>query len=176
MNIIKKEKLFQFLKAESIIKEINNNFVEIEEHNTNGLEKVKIINLNEDSKYWLLNTENNTFIESKKRKVEKILLEYTNDKKLNIYLIELKSKTFTNSEIKEKFQHSFSWVYLLLNLLDDKEEQNYNVYGVLFHQKNRFNDWNTTDTLNVLSSLAIRYKKISFFCDDNYREISLNEI
>ena len=175
---IKKENIFNFLKAESIIEEIGQQddieIIESKNINTDKLSKVQITSLTGDSKYWIINPENSTFLESMSKKVERIILEYTKDAILNIILLEMKSKSFLVSEVIEKFEKSLSWVYLLLNLLNDKENQDIRVYGILVAQKRK--NWDEVDTLNIFTSTSIRYTKRSFFETSNETTIELQEL
>jgi len=178
---IKKEHIFNFLKSESIIEPISSSeIISIEEKSntdTTSLCNINIVSLNNDSNYWRLNPENKTFLEPNSKKVENVILEYTKDKLLNIMMIEMKSKTIKRKDenaIVEKFEKSLSWVYLLLNLLDDKQNQKINVYGVLVAQKDK--KWNSKETLNIFSSTSIRYKKISFYTTNTTIDIDLNSI
>ena len=173
---IEKNNIFKFLKAESIVKSIDcSQPIEIIEtkNTSSGSKSVKIQNLNCDSKYWLLNPENNTFIESKKKKVERILLEEANEQ-LNIFLIEMKSTRVNKADVEEKFKYSLSWIYILLNLLNHSEKRNIKVYGIIVAQKKL--NWNENDTLNILSSTSIRYKKKSFYTNNSIYTINFNEM
>jgi len=165
---ISKQNIFDFLKAESVIIEIppSNNIHIIEEKNLNTtkLQKVNITALNNTSKYWQLNPETPTFLQPNSKKVESIILEQTESDILNIFLVEMKSGRInrsTENDISEKFSASLSWVYLLLNLLNNKENQEIKVFAILVAQQNK--NWNSRETLNILSSTSIRYKKKSFY-------------
>ena len=175
---INKQNIFNFLKAESIIIEINvTTEIEILESKnieTDKLQVVKLTTLNSTSKYWKLDPETTTFLQSKNKKVESIILEHTNDGTLNIILLEMKSKKLKETDVEEKFKNSLSWVYILLNLLDGKENQKIKVYGILVAQKNM--NWNKNDTLNILSSTSIRYKKKSFYTPDTSIDIPINDL
>jgi len=176
---INKQNIFDFLKAESIVIEIaQDSDIEICESSnditSSCLQKVILTTLNNNSTYWKINPETTTFLQSKNKKVESIILEHTNDDTLNIILLEMKSKTVKPSDIKEKFKNSLSWVYVLLNLLDGKENQKIKVYGILVAQKNK--NWNENDTLNILSSTSIRYKKKSFYTTNTSIDIPINNL
>ena len=174
---IKKENIFDFLKAESIIEEINDEYIDIIETSNNGTEKlskVSITNLNPISKYWRMDSENGTFFEPNSKKVENVILEEKNDGILNIILLEMKSTKVSEIKVLEKFEKSLTWTYLFLNLLNGKENQKIKVYGILVAQKRK--NWNSKETLNILSSTAIRYIKRSFFTPNKEVEIKLNEI
>lgn len=174
---ISKQKVFDFLKAESIVEEIEVNslfeIIESKIESQNGLNKVILKMNNSDSKFWKVHLENSTgasrFLEPIGKKVDSIILQELGDT-LNIILIELKSKTIKESDIKEKFEMSLSWIYLLLNLLNNKENQKIKVFGILIAQKNK--KWNQKDTLNIFNSTSIRYLKRSFHTTST--EIELN--
>lgn len=172
---IKKTNLFNFLKSESVIEEINTNTISIrEDKNTATLKKVIISNFNNTSTYWIMNPETKTFLQPNSKKVDGIILEHTSDGNLNIVLIELKSTSVTPSEIIEKFEKSLSWVYLLLNLLDGKEDQKIKVFGILVAQKNK--NWNTKGNLQIFNSTSIRYIKRSFFTSLNEYSTTYNSL
>jgi hypothetical protein len=178
MHSIKKENIFHFLKAESIIEDMTaSNSIEIVETlniGTNNLSKVTIKDLNPTSKYWRMDSENGTFFEPNSKKVENVILEQTQDGVLNIILIEMKSTTVSEVKVLEKFEKSLTWTYLFLNLLSGKQNQKIKVYGILVAQKNK--NWNTKETLNILSSTAIRYTKRSFYTPNSEVEIKLDDI
>lgn len=181
MHNIKKENIFDFLKAESIIEEISSEgiieIVEDKNINDGKLSKVTIKDLNISSKYWLLDSENGTFFEPQSKKVENVILEQTADGVLNIILVEMKSTKISRKDelkIVEKFEKSLTWTYLFLNLLNGKQNQKIKVYGILVAQKNK--NWNTKDNLNIFSSTTIRYIKRSFYTPNSEVEISLNDI
>ncbi len=106
---ISKENIFDFLKGQSIIEEISNvDSIEIEETKENAkLKRVTISNLNKNSRYWVLNTEADSF-QPQGNKVEKIILEETREKILNIFLIELKSGRVRESDVIKKFKNSLT--------------------------------------------------------------------
>ena len=134
MNLIHKidkQNIFNFLKAENIVKMINDDYIEIiEDNNQNkqdALYKVIIVGLNDNHKYWEVTPENSTYIKSSKP-TEKVILEQTDDI-LNIIFIEMKSKNSKN--IPKKFERTLSWLYLLLNLLDGKQNQKVKIYYII---------------------------------------------
>ena len=86
----------------------------------------------------------------------------------------MKSTKVSEIKVLEKFEKSLTWTYLFLNLLNGKENQKIKVYGILVAQKRK--NWNSKETLNILSSTAIRYIKRSFFTPNKEVEIKLNEI
>lgn len=181
IHTVDKINLFNFLKAESIIIEVNtrDNIEIIEDKNigTSNLQKVILTTLNPQSKYWKLNPETSTFLQPNSKKVESIIIEQTDNNILNIFLIEMKSKQIsrkTVNEIEEKFTISLSWVYVLLNLLNHKEEQSIKVFGILVAQKNM--NWNSRETLNILSSTSIRYKKKSFYTPNIEIDIPIKDL
>lgn len=173
---ISKENIFNFLKAQSIIEEISNKEnIEINETDKNAkLKRVTITNLNQNSKYWVLNTEANTF-QPQGKKVEKIILEQTENNILNIILIELKSNKINQSDIIEKFTNSLNWLYILVNLLHNKQNQKIKVFGILISQ-NETIKWNETSTLRVLSSTSIRYIKRAFYTSLKENNLTLQEL
>jgi len=173
---ISKENIFDFLKGQSIIEEISNvDSIEIKETKENAkLKKVTISNLNRNSRYWVLNTEADSF-QPQGNKVEKIILEETREKILNIFLIELKSGRIRESDVIKKFKNSLTWLYFLLNLLKTKENQKIQVYGILVSH-NESIKWNDKSTLNILSSTSIRYKKKSFYTPDTSIDIPISDL
>jgi len=178
---ISKQNIFNFLKAKSVVIEIasNSNIEIIEEKNidTSKLQKVNITSLKNSSKYWQLNPETPTFLQPNSKKVESIILEETEDNILNIFLIEMKSGSINRraeNDICEKFSASLSWVYLLLNLLNNKENQKIKVFGILVAQKDM--KWNENKDLDIFISTSIRYKKKSFYTPDTQMNISFKEL
>jgi len=174
-NSLDKENIFNFFKAQSFIQEIGSSSIEIEEKSKNAkLKKVTLRSLNSSSKYWLVDTESNAF-QLQGRKVENIVLEHTSDNILNIIMIELKSENIGNqNKILEKFKNSLSLIYILLNLLDGKNNQKINVFGILIAQEDK--KWNEKSTLNILSSTSIRYKKKSFYTKSSETIISIDKL
>ncbi len=171
---IKKQNIFNFLKAQGIIKEIKNNTQILETSKDSNLKELNILNLNKSSNYWQFQTENNTFLEPKTKKVDGIIIEETSEKKLRIVLIELKSKKFIESEIIEKFEQSLSWIYLLLNLLKDKENQDIELFGILVAQTDK--KWNLKSDLNIFNSTSIRYIKRSFFTTNSSLDVNYDDL
>ena len=174
---IKKVNVFNFLKAESIIVEISPNSAIVKESANelaSGCLQEVTLNLDiEGSKIWQMKTESGTFLEPNSKKVDSIIL-LEKDGMLHIVLIELKSTKIKNTDIFEKFEKSISWVYLLLNLLNGKEEQDIKVYGVLVAQRNK--NWDEMDDLQIFSSTNIRYKKKSFHTTNTSMNINLSDI
>jgi len=173
---IKKSHIFTFLKEKEIVEEIYSDTIEILERDKEAnLQKVILTNLNSNSQYWVLNSESKTFLEMQGRKVEKIILEQTNEGYLNIIMVELKSKKVGNqNKILEKFRNSLSWVYLLLNILDGKQRQKIRVFGILVAQEDK--RWNSKESLKLFSSTSIRYIKRSFYTEKNEFEIDINKL
>jgi hypothetical protein len=174
---IKKENIFNFLKAQSIIEELSSgDNIEINENSKEAhLKKVILTNLNLNSNYWILNTESKTFLEMQGKKVEKVILEQSQDGILNIIMVELKSEKVGNqNKILEKFKNSLSWVYLLLNLLNGKENQKIKVFGILVAQEDK--KWNEKSTLKIFSSTSIRYNKRSFYTKESELKIEINRL
>lgn len=175
---IKKDNIFNFLKSESIVKLINDDFILIEESKnevfTGCLCNVKIENLNATSNYWQLNPETLSFLELNGKKVDGVIIEEKQNGTLNISLIELKSKTVTPSDIIEKFEKTLSCVYLLLNLLNGKEDTRIRVFGILIAQKNK--TWNEKEDLNILSSTSIRYIKRAFHTTNTSDVFQYNDL
>lgn len=174
---IKKENIFNFLKAQSIIEELSSSdTIEIDENSKEAhLKKVILTNLNLNSNYWILNTESKTFLEMQGKKVEKVILEQKQDGILNIIMVELKSEKVGNqNKILEKFKNSLSWVYLLLNLLNGKENQKIKVFGILIAQEDK--KWNEKSTLKIFSSTSIRYNKRSFYTEKSELRIEINRL
>jgi len=154
---LNKLNIFEFLKEESIVEEIIDDTIEIYETDKGArLEKVLLTSLNKKSKYWTINTESK-LLNPEGKKVEKVIIEQTDGDILNIIMIELKSGNVSNqSKVLGKFSNSLSWVYLLLNLLHEK--QKIQVFGILISQDNSC-IWNEKSKLNIFSSTAIRYIK-----------------
>jgi len=180
-HILNKQNVFNFLKSESIIIEISStsNIEILEDKNigTNKLQKVKLVGLKNTSRYWQLNPETSTYLQPNGKKVESIIIEQTNNNTLNIFLIEMKSKKINRkiiNEIEEKFLISFSWTYLLLNLLNHNKNQNIKLFGILVAQNDM--GWNSHETLNILSSTSIRYKKKSFYTINTECSITMDEL
>lgn len=171
---IKKQNIFNFLKAQGIIKEIKNTTKIFETTADSSLKELNILNLNKSSNYWQFQTENNTFLEPKTKKVDGVIIEETSEKILRIVLIELKSKKIIEHEVIEKFEQSLSWIYLLLNLLYGKENKEIEIFGILAAQKNK--NWNTKSDLYILNSTSIRYIKRSFFTTESYLDLNYNEL
>jgi len=175
--IVKKENIFNFLKAQNIVISINpKSTIEIKEYKNIGidkLQKVTLTNLNPNSRYWILNPETTEFLSPHGKKVENIIIEEDENSLINIFLIEMKSWSVIESDILKKFKISLSWVYLLLNLLDHSKQE-IKVYGILFAQKDL--NWNRKDTLNILSSTSIRYIRKSFFTTSTTIEIEYNNL
>ena len=174
---IKKENIFNFLKAQSIVEEVSSNEnIEILEQDKNAnLKKVILTHLNVTSDYWILNSESKTFLEMQGKKVEKVILEQTQEGILNIIMVELKSEKVGNqNKILEKFKNSLSWVYLLLNLLNGKENQKIKVFGILVAQEDK--KWNEKSTLKIFNSTSIRYNKSSFYTTENEFETEINRL
>ena len=171
---INKKDIFQFLKEESIIEEINDNIIEVYETEENAkLKKVILTSLNNNSKYWTIDTESK-ILSPEGKKVEKVIFEQRNDGILNIIMIELISGNVSNhTKIIDKFLNSLSWTYLLLNLLHEK--QNIQVFGILISQDSKC-IWNEISTLNIFSSTSIRYTKRSFFTQNSEIEIEYQEL
>ena len=171
-----KNKIFTFLKAKIIIEEHNvSQSIIVNEKNNEGksLSKCIIKNLDNQSKYWTLNPEN-VHIAPTGKKTEVIILEYTNDKILNIVLFEMKSKSFENSDIRKKFESSLSWVLLLLNLLENKQGQKIKVFGILVAQKDK--KWNKYESLKIFESLSVDYIKRSFHTLDSIFTVDYQEL
>ena len=172
---IQKKYIFNFLREEKIIEEVlNQDSIEIFETERNAtLKKVAITNLNQNSKYWTLNLEANSF-QPQGNKVEKVIFEQNEDI-LNIILVELKSGNVSNeSRVIKKFKNSLTWTYILLNLLNSEQHQNIKVFAILVAQEDK--NWNKKDTLNILSSTRIKYTKRSFFTTENEMYINYQEL
>ena len=133
---IEKKVLFDFFKAEGIVEE-KKDYIEIIEKNNkdkpNTLQKIKIKNLNSNNKYYKIDPENPTDIKPSK-KTECVIIEYNEENHfMNIVFIEMKSKkkNIKFTEIERKFEKTFSWLYLLFNLLNNKEGKKFRVYFLL---------------------------------------------
>lgn len=167
---IDKQNIFNFLKSENIVRKINDGFVEIiEEKNKNKLDilyKVSIKNLNKNNQYWEINPENPTYIRSSKP-TERVILEQTDDI-LNIVFIEMKSKI--SKDISQKFERTLSWLYLLLNLLDGKQNQKVKVYYIVCKLSDVQNQ-TKKEKVQIFSSTEIRYNKKWFYSKDKEMEV-----
>jgi hypothetical protein len=172
-----KSKVLKYLKAKGIVVEETDK-IEISERqnisskNNGTLQKLYIENLNETSKYFKLNPETGTFLQPHGKKVENIIIEYTNRNELKIVLVELKSKTVIRTDIKEKFQESLNWLYLLLSL--EHENLDLKIFGIVVAQRKL--NWNSSENLNVLLSTNVRYKLKSFHTENRKMKISWNDI
>jgi len=71
-------------------------------------------------------------------------------------------------------ENSLTLIYILLNLLDGKDNQKINVFGILVAQEDK--KWNEKSTLNILSSTSIRYKEKSFYTQNIEIDIPINEL
>lgn len=175
---INKIKIFNFLKAESIVQEISSSSIKFLEHKneitSTCLQEIEINNLVATSTYWKIDPETFTFLQLNGKKVDGVILEQTYDGFLNIILVELKSKTVTPSAIVEKFEKTLSWIYLLLNLLGNKENQKIRVFGIMIAQINK--NWNHKETLNIFSSTNIRYIKRSFYTEKTSDSFSYTDL
>ena len=162
---ISKSNIFEFLKEESIVEEIMDDKIEIYETEKNAkLKKVTLTSLNQKSKYWTINTESK-LLSPEGKKVEKVIFEQMDSGILNVIMVELKSGNVSNqSRVLSKFSNSLSWVYLLLNLLHEK--QKIHVFGILISQDSSCL-WNEKSKLRIFSSTSIRYIKRSFYTTDN---------
>ena len=171
---IKKDNIFNFLKAESIIEEIIDNKIEVYETDKGAkLKRVILTSLNKNSRYWTVDMEANSF-QVQGKKVEKVILEQIKDGVLNIILVELKSGNVSNqTKILEKFKNSLSWVYLLLNLVH--KEQTIKVFGILVSQ-DKSCKWEKRDKLNLFSSTSISYIKRSFYTDKDELTIDIENL
>ena len=170
-----KKNIFDFLGEQKIIEKILvKNDIEIFETDNNAkLQKVTITNLNQNSKYWTLNLEANSF-QPQGNKVEKVIFEQNEDI-LNIILVELKSGNVSNeSRVIKKFKNSLTWTYILLNLLNNEQHQNIKVFAILVAQEDK--NWNKKETLNILSSTKIKYTKRSFFTTENKIDIDYQDL
>jgi len=171
---LNKQNIFDYFKAESFIKEMSNNKIIIEENKPEAtLKKVTLHSLNQNSRYWILDTESNAF-QLQGKKVENIILEQTHENVLNIIMVELKSTRVNESEVLNKFKNSLSFVYILLHLLEGKANQKINVFGILVAQKEM--SWNEKSTLKLFSSTAIRYTKRSFFTQEGEIEMCFSDL
>lgn len=172
---IKRQNLFNFLKAQGIVKEIQTSTKILELNCNSALKEMDVRKLNLSSNYWQLSTENKTFLEPSTKKVDGIIIEETAEEKLRIILVELKSKTIMDSDIIEKFEQSLSWVYLLLNLLNGKkEDKEIEIYGILASQIDK--NWNEKSNLNIFNSTSIRYVKRSFYTTNGSIVIDYDEL
>ena len=171
---IKKQNIFYFLKSQGIVREIKNSTKILETTPNSFFTELNINGLNQSSIYWQFQIENNTFLEPKTKKVAGIIIEQTSKNILRIVLIELKSKKVNESDIIEKFEKSISWIYLLLNLLSGKENQDIEVYGILIAQNNK--KWNEKANLNIFNSTSIRYVKRSFFTENSSLVIDYDDM
>ena len=161
---IKKQQIFDFFKAEKIVKEIENDVNIFEKNNEsreNVLKKVKIINLNSNNIYFEINPENPTYIKPNKP-TEKVIIEDDNDY-MNIIFIEMKPLK-GGKGIQKKFERTFSWLYLLFNLLKNKENKQMKVFYILCKYSDSFVDNSVCkDFIDVFHNLRVKYIKKIYY-------------
>ena len=160
---IEKKVLFDFFKAKGIVEE-KKDYIEIIEKNnkdkSNTLQNIKIKNLNSNNKYYKVNPENPTYIKPSKQ-TECVIIEYNEQTDfMNIVFIEMKSKkkNINSEELKRKFERTFSWLYLLFNLLNAKEGKKFRVYFLLCIYSG--DEKVCKSKINVFHNLTIKYIKI----------------
>jgi len=174
---IKKQQIFDFFKAEKIVKEINNNIDIFEKNNEsrkNVLKRVEIINLNSNNNYFEINPENPTYIKPHKS-TEKVIIE-DNNSYMNIIFIEM--KPLNGKGIQKKFERTFSWLYLLFNLLKNKENKQMKVFYILCKYSDSSVD-NTVckDFIDVFHNLRVKYiKKIYYSNGKEKIKVDWNEL
>jgi len=175
---LNKQDIFDFFRDKSFIEDLDEDTFLIEETKNEEKEKnplryLIITSFNQNSKYWVLDTESSAF-QLQGNKVEKILLEETQEGILNIIMIEMKSTNVKPEKIKNKFKNSLSFVYILLHLLEGKSNQNINIFGILVAQKEM--NWHHRENLNIFSSTSIRYTKRSFYTEASHLSIAFEDL
>ena len=174
---INKKQIFDFFKAEEIVKEIKD-YINIFEKNNKGnknvLKEVKIINLNTNNTYFEINPENPTYIKSSKP-TERVIIEDNNDY-MNIVFIEM--KPLEGKGIQKKLERTFGWLYLLFNLLRNKENKQLKVFYVLCKYNNSsLNNVVCKDFIDVFHNLRVKYiKKIYYSNGDEKIKLDWNEL
>ena len=174
---IKKQQIFDFFKAENIVKEITDYINVFEKNNRNDenvLKEVKIINLNTNNIYFEVNPENPTYIKPNKP-TEKVIIE-DNDDYMNVVFIEM--KPLKGKGIQKKLERTFSWLYLLFNLLKNKEDKQMKVFYILCKYSNSSMDNIVCkDFIDVFHNLRVKYIKKIYYSNNNERiELNWNEI
>lgn len=175
---LNKQNIFNFFKDKSFIEEFTDDTLLIEEIKNeekaeNPLRNLTISSFNPTSKYWIVDTESNAF-QLQGNKVEKIILEETEEGVLNIIMIEMKSKNIKEEKIKKKFKNSLEFIYILLHLLEGKSNQKIKVFGILIAQKDM--NWNKQENLKIFGSIGIRYTKCSFYTQESYINLAFNAL
>ena len=161
---IEKQLLFDFFKAQGIIEEKNKYIEIIEEKNKdkpNTLKKLKIENLDSNNRYYKINPEN-PYIKPNKQ-TECVIIEYNEQSDfMNIVFVEMKPKKVKLHEVLKKFERTFSWLYLLFNLLNDKEGKEFRVYFLLCKYSNtQKNDEVCKSKINIFHNLTVKYIRIT---------------
>jgi len=160
---IKKQLLFNFFKAEKIVNEIKDSTNIIEKNNSNSekvLKEVKIFNLNSLNTYYEVNPENPTYIKPNKP-TEKVIIE-VNNSDMNVVFIEM--KPMQGKGIQKKLERTFSWLYLLFNLLKDKENKQIKVYYVLCkYSESSLEHLICKDKIDVFHNLTVKFIKKIYY-------------
>ena len=160
---INKQILFNFFKSQGIVKKIEEKIEIVEEKNKNKPDTLyKVTILLENNEYWQIVPENPTVIRPNKQ-TETIIVEFENSN-LNLYFIEMKSKN--SADILQKLERTFSWFYLLLNLLSNEKHKSFSLYYIVCKRKES-EDKCLKERLLVFDSLDIRYKKFLFYTTEN---------
>lgn len=174
---IKKQQIFNFFKSKEIVKVIKNNTNIVENNNIyseNVLKRVKIINLNSNNIYYELNPENPTYIKPNKP-TEKVIIEVNKDY-MNVIFIEM--KPMKGKGIQKKLERTFSWLYLLFNLLKDKEDKQIKVFYVLCkYSESSLQNVVCKDKIDVFHNLRVKYIKKIYYSNGSERmELDWNEL
>jgi len=183
---IKKSILFNYFKANEIVFEhnvIGDECIRIIEENnknkSNVLKELKICGLNSNNRYFIIKPENPTNIKPNKQ-TEIVIIEHNKENDfMNLIFVEMKpQKVKLKKEVIPKFEKTFNWVYLLFNLLKDKENKNFKVYLLLCkysHEKK--DDLYCKGELKTLETLTIKYTRIIKHSNGTESmKINLNEI
>jgi len=185
-NKIEKYILFKFFKANGIIFKYDvdkNHCIKIVEENnkdkSNVLKELNICNLNSNNEYYIVKPENPTNIKPSKQ-TERVIIEYDKEKDfMNLIFIEMKPKKVKlKKEVIPKFEKTFTWLYLLFNLLKNKEGKKFKVYLLLCkYSDEKKDDEYCKAELKVLETLKVKYVRIIKHSNQNeIMYVDINDI
>jgi len=160
---INKQQIFDFFKAENIVKEIKDNIKIFEENNknkSNVLKEVNMVGFLPNKRYFEIDPENPTFIKPNKP-TERVIIE-DNDQYMNVVAIEM--KPIKSKGIIRKLERTFSWLYLLFNLLEGKENKQIRLFFVLCKYSNKkMNNVTCKSYIDIFHNLRIKYIKKIYY-------------
>jgi hypothetical protein len=172
---IEKRRLFDFFKAEGIVENCTEPVVEIFEENNSTkkrvLKKVTISGLNlQNYSYYLLYPENPTSIKPS-NPTERVIIE---DRPGSTILAFIEMKPPKARKVEKKLERTFTWTYLLFNLLAGKEGRNLKVFLILC----KYSDKELSPTLckgeiEVFHNLRVKYYKKTYY-SNGQEELTLN--